>query len=177
MQPSPIRNGGIIFHVGARIKLVCSRRASNAMTRGNSTSEIFPENFRRVTLAYFGSSDGFASGFAAVWDLTNPTARHADGINRIDVARIRPILGYYVSTLAVTFYLAAAFRDVASVQNLCDITLGQKLGLVTKYYFWKTDIGRKIFVNINISRYKHITILFYLKILFVWCSENLKKDI
>lgn len=70
---------------------------------------FFPENFRRVTLAYFGGSDSFASGLAAVWDLTNPTARHADGINRIDVARIRPILGYYVSTLAVTFYLAAAF--------------------------------------------------------------------
>lgn len=102
------------------------RRACNAMTRGNSTSEIFPENFRRVTLAYFGGSDSFASGFAAVWDLTNPTARHADGINRIDVARIRPILGYYVSTLAVTFYLAAAFlaANVASVQNLRDITIG-----------------------------------------------------
>lgn len=31
--------------------------------------EIFPENFRRVTLAYFGGSDSFASGFAAVYGI------------------------------------------------------------------------------------------------------------
>jgi hypothetical protein len=62
-------------------------------------------------LAYFvvGRRRLPASLARYISDLTNPTARHADGINRIDVARIRLILRHYASALAVTLYLAVAF--------------------------------------------------------------------
>lgn len=68
-RSSSARNPEITLHAIVRQIHPVAAGMYNVATGGNFISEIFPENFRRVTLAYFSGNGGPASGIAALYRI------------------------------------------------------------------------------------------------------------
>lgn len=128
---SYVRNDGISFRAikgqargNVAILTDCTVRTDcNTTRRRNFTvslPEIFPVYWELpaswLTLAYFvATATASFPASSALSYLTNPTPRHADGINRIDVARIRSFLGALRHDIDNQTPLSSYCRDVIMI--------------------------------------------------------------